>query len=107
MDYLTIFALFDRREISKAYRKLAQKWHPDMFRSQEDKEAAEKKFLKIATAYETLRYDDIMMIMMTLHLLSGTRRAVLTMTTCWIIPRRCGGTTTDTTGDDDDHDEDK
>ena len=64
-DYLTIFALFDRREISKAYRKLAQKWHPDMFRSQEDKEAAEKKFLKIATAYETLRYDDMMMIMMT------------------------------------------
>ena len=71
---MTIFALFDRREISKAYRKLAQKWHPDMFRSQEDKEAAEKKFLKIATAYETLRYDDMMMIMMTLMFICSQGR---------------------------------
>ena len=29
-----------KKEISKAYRKLAQKWHPDMFRSAEDKETA-------------------------------------------------------------------
>ena len=71
---MTIFALFDRREISKAYRKLAQKWHPDMFRSQEDKEAAEKKFLKIATAYETLRYDDMMMSMMTLMFICSQGR---------------------------------
>ena len=48
----------DRREISKAYRKLAQKWHPDMFRTQEDKEVAEKKFMKVATAYETLRDEE-------------------------------------------------
>ena len=48
----------DRKEISKAYRRLAQKWHPDMFRSQEDKEVAEKKFMKIATAYETLRDEE-------------------------------------------------
>ena len=40
----------DRREISKAYRKLAQKWHPDMFRTQEDKEVAEKKFMKVSAA---------------------------------------------------------
>lgn len=48
----------DRKEISKAYRKLAQKWHPDMFRSQEDKDIAEKKFHKIAVAYETLRDEE-------------------------------------------------
>ena len=50
--------IFDRKEISKAYRKLAQKWHPDMFRSQEDKDIAEKKFHKIAIAYETLRDEE-------------------------------------------------
>ena len=44
----------DKKEISKAYRKLAKKWHPDMFRTLEEKEVAEKKFMKIATAYETL-----------------------------------------------------
>ena len=47
-----------KKEISKAYRKLAQKWHPDMFRSTEEKETAEKKFMQIATAYETLRDDE-------------------------------------------------
>jgi len=47
-----------KKEISKAYRKLAQKWHPDMFRSVEDKETAEKKFMQIATAYETLRDEE-------------------------------------------------
>ena len=47
-----------KKEISKAYRKLAQKWHPDMFRSAEDKETAEKKFMQIATAYETLRDEE-------------------------------------------------
>merc|ERR1711971_687412 len=47
-----------KKEISKAYRKLAQKWHPDMFRTSEEKEIAEKKFMQIATAYETLRDDE-------------------------------------------------
>ena len=57
-DLLGVSRDADRREISKAYRKLAQKWHPDMFRTQEDKEVAEKKFMKIATAYETLRDEE-------------------------------------------------
>ncbi len=39
-----------RPEISKAYRKLAGKWHPDRFMNKEDKEDAEKKFLQIASA---------------------------------------------------------
>lgn len=47
-----------RKDIAKAYRKLAGKWHPDMFRSPEEKEEAEGKFMQIATAYETLREDE-------------------------------------------------
>jgi len=47
-----------KRDISKAYRKLAGKWHPDMFRTPEEKDVAEKKFMQVATAYETLREDE-------------------------------------------------
>jgi DnaJ family protein B protein 4 len=39
-------------QIKKAYRKLALKWHPD--RNPSNKEAAEKKFMEIAEAYDTL-----------------------------------------------------
>ena len=42
-----------KREITKAYRKLAQKWHPDNFQG-EEKKAAEKKFIDIASAKEVL-----------------------------------------------------
>merc|ERR1719245_2665942 len=48
----------NKRDIAKAYRKLAGKWHPDMFRTEEEKEVGEKKFMQIATAYETLREDE-------------------------------------------------
>lgn len=37
----------------KAYRKLAQKWHPDNFQGDE-KKSAEKKFIDIASAKEVL-----------------------------------------------------
>ena len=47
-----------KSEIGKSYRKLAGKWHPDRFRSTEDKESAEKKFMQIASAYEVLRDDE-------------------------------------------------
>merc|ERR1712029_283004 len=47
-----------KSEIGKSYRKLAGKWHPDRFRSAEDKESAEKKFMQIASAYEVLRDDE-------------------------------------------------
>ncbi|CAJ0578765.1 unnamed protein product, partial [Mesorhabditis spiculigera] len=40
--------------IKKAYRKLALKWHPDKHQEAADKEVAEKKFKKIAQAYEIL-----------------------------------------------------
>lgn len=40
-------------EIVKAYRKLAQKWHPDNFQGEEQK-AAQAKFIDIAAAKEVL-----------------------------------------------------
>lgn len=42
-----------KREILKAYRKMAQKWHPDNFQGDE-KASAEKKFIDIAAAKEVL-----------------------------------------------------
>ena len=38
----------------KAYRKLAQKWHPDNFKEGDEKKSAEKKFIDIASAKEVL-----------------------------------------------------
>lgn len=38
----------------KAYRKLAQRWHPDNFQATEEKKRAEKKFIDIAQAKEVL-----------------------------------------------------
>ncbi|XP_055695415.1 dnaJ homolog subfamily C member 3 [Lutzomyia longipalpis] len=42
-----------KQEITKAYRKAAQKWHPDNFQGDE-KKIAEKKFIDIAAAKEVL-----------------------------------------------------
>ncbi|XP_074601971.1 dnaJ homolog subfamily C member P58IPK [Brevipalpus obovatus] len=42
-----------KKEIIKAYRKLAAKWHPDNFQG-EEKKSAEKKFIDIAAAKEVL-----------------------------------------------------
>ena len=39
-----------KNEVGKVYRKLAGKWHPDRFRSPEEKSEAEKKFMQIAAA---------------------------------------------------------
>lgn len=43
-----------KKEILKAYRKLAQQWHPDNFQDEEEKKKAEKKFIDIAQAKEVL-----------------------------------------------------
>lgn len=43
-----------KKEILKAYRKLALEWHPDKYESEEDKQMAQKKFMDIATAKEVL-----------------------------------------------------
>lgn len=42
-----------KQEITKAYRRAAQKWHPDNFQGDE-KKVAEKKFIDIAAAKEVL-----------------------------------------------------
>ncbi|NP_001080099.1 DnaJ heat shock protein family (Hsp40) member C3 L homeolog precursor [Xenopus laevis] len=43
-----------KQEIIKAYRKLAQQWHPDNFQDEGEKKKAEKKFIDIASAKEVL-----------------------------------------------------
>lgn len=42
-----------KQEIVKAYRKAAQKWHPDAYQGDE-KKMAEKKFIDVAAAKEVL-----------------------------------------------------
>lgn len=55
-DYYKILGVkrtANKQEIIKAYRKAAQKWHPDNFKDDE-KKIAEKKFIDIAAAKEVL-----------------------------------------------------
>lgn len=47
-----------KAEISKMYRQLAKKHHPDMHKTAEAKEVAAEKFTLIATAYEVLKDDE-------------------------------------------------
>lgn len=48
-----------KKEIIKAYKKLAVKWHPDKFRDIDEKKTAEKKFMDIAAAKEVLSDPDM------------------------------------------------
>lgn len=48
----------NKDEITKLYRSLARRWHPDRFMNSEEKAAATEKFRQIATAYEVLREDE-------------------------------------------------
>jgi DnaJ homolog subfamily C member 3 len=43
-----------KKEITKAYRKLAMEWHPDKHPGEEEKKVAENKFMDIAAAKEVL-----------------------------------------------------
>ncbi|KAG6443974.1 dnaJ homolog subfamily C member 3 [Manduca sexta] len=55
-DYYKILGVkrtASKQEITKAYRKAAQKWHPDNYQGDE-KKIAEKKFIDIAAAKEVL-----------------------------------------------------
>lgn len=56
-DILEVNRESTKSEITKAYRKLAKKWHPDMHKA-DKKEEASAMFLKIANAYEILTEDD-------------------------------------------------
>ncbi|CAH1108559.1 unnamed protein product [Psylliodes chrysocephalus] len=48
-----------KKEIVKAYRKMAQKWHPDNYQLDEKmKKIAEKRFIDIAAAKEVLTDDE-------------------------------------------------
>ncbi|XP_027198836.2 dnaJ homolog subfamily C member 25 homolog [Dermatophagoides pteronyssinus] len=47
-----------KEEISRSYRALARKWHPDLHRGEEAKAIATTKFQLIAQAYEVLRDDE-------------------------------------------------
>jgi len=54
-DYYKILGVTktaDEKELKKAYRKLALKWHPD--KNQDNKEKAEDNFKKVSEAYEVL-----------------------------------------------------
>lgn len=56
-DYYKILGVkrsANKQEIVKAYRKAAQKWHPDNFPDPDEKKVAEKKFIDIAAAKEVL-----------------------------------------------------
>lgn len=56
-DYYKILGVrrnANKKDINKAYRKLAQKWHPDNFQDEDEKKKAEKKFMDIAAAKEVL-----------------------------------------------------
>ncbi|XP_014599598.1 PREDICTED: dnaJ homolog subfamily C member 3 [Polistes canadensis] len=60
-DYYKILGVLrtaSKREIIKAYRKAAQKWHPDNFQEGEEKKQAQKKFIDIAAAKEVLTDDE-------------------------------------------------
>lgn len=54
LNPLSSFRSANKQEIIKAYRKLAQQWHPDNFQSEAEKKEAEKRFIDIASAKEVL-----------------------------------------------------
>uniref|UniRef100_U5ETT1 Putative molecular chaperone dnaj superfamily n=1 Tax=Corethrella appendiculata TaxID=1370023 RepID=U5ETT1_9DIPT len=57
-DVLGVTRDATRNEISKNYRQLARKHHPDTHKTDEAKRENEEIFKKIATAYEILRDDE-------------------------------------------------
>ena len=58
MQGIIFFRDSETREITRAYRKLALKWHPDKFIKPEEKKEAEKMFMRIAAGYEVLKDED-------------------------------------------------
>jgi len=55
-DVLGVSKDATKEQISKAYKKLAGKWHPD--KNQNNKEEAEKKFTEISKAYNVLNNEE-------------------------------------------------
>jgi len=54
-DLLGVTRDSNTKEISKAYRKAAGKWHPDKHQGVEEKKRAERIFMHVAAGYEVLR----------------------------------------------------
>lgn len=57
-DVLGVNRDSSRGEISRAYRQLARKYHPDMHPDEDKKREAEVIFKEVATAYEILKDDE-------------------------------------------------
>lgn len=70
-DVLGVSRDASKADIARAYRQLARKYHPDRYRSSEDRETAHKHFLLVATAYETLKVTRHLEQMAALHVLRG------------------------------------
>ncbi|KAI6234609.1 J domain-containing protein [Aphelenchoides fujianensis] len=49
---------FNKTDLSRIYRQLARKFHPDRVKEEEKKEEATERFRQITTAYETLKDDE-------------------------------------------------
>lgn len=57
-DLLDVPRTASKQEITKAYRALAKKFHPDMAKTDEDKQKYTEKFRAFANAYEILKDEE-------------------------------------------------
>ena len=57
-DLLEVTRDSDTKQITKAYRRLALKWHPDRYLDKAQKAEAQAMFLRIAAGYEVLKDEE-------------------------------------------------
>ena len=57
-DLLEVTRDSDTKQITKAYRRLALKWHPDRYLDKAQKVEAQAMFLRIAAGYEVLKDEE-------------------------------------------------
>lgn len=57
-DLLNVTRASNKQEITKAYRSLAKKFHPDMAKTTEDKQKFTETFRSFANAYEILKDEE-------------------------------------------------
>lgn len=92
-DLLGVTRDSNTREIAKAYRQAAGRWHPDKHHGAEEKKKAEKTFMSVASGYEvgTAVSSGCTVPCPRCYVM---RRVGGSMITCWIIQRRCSPITT-------------